>query len=257
MAIQVYFIGAGPGDLELLTIKAKNLIEKADVIIYADSLVNPGVRSLAKDEAEVYGSASLTLAEINDIVVNAVKQGKTVARLQSGDPSVYGAIQEQMASMDANGIQYQVIPGVSSLFAAAATLKTELTIPGLSQTVIITRMEGKTPVPKKEKLSSLADHQTTMAIFLSSSLIEQAVKELIAGGYPDRTPTAVVYRASWDDEIVIRSNLKDITEKANAAGIKRQALILVGSALDTRQAIGHYSRLYDEAFSHGYRNKGL
>ncbi len=180
-----------------------------------------------------------------------------MARLQSGDPSVYGAIQEQMASMDANGIQYQVIPGVSSLFAAAATLKTELTIPGLSQTVIITRMEGKTPVPKKEKLSSLADHQTTMAIFLSSSLIEQAVKELIAGGYPDRTPTAIVYRASWDDEIVIRSNLKDITEKANAAGIKRQALILVGNALDTRQAIGHYSRLYDESFSHGYRNKGL
>ena len=158
MAVQVYFIGTGPGDPGLLTIRAKNIIERADVIIYADSLINPEVCASARQGAEIHPSASLSLEEITDIIVNAVRQGKTVARLQSGDPSIYGAIHEQMAALDEKGIDYEIIPGVSSLFAAAAALKTELTVPELSQTVIITRMEGKTPVPASENLQGLARH---------------------------------------------------------------------------------------------------
>ena len=192
MAVQVYFIGAGPGDPELLTIRAKNIIERADVIIYADSLINPDVCSYARKEAKIYRSASLSLEETTGIIVSAVRQGKVVARLQSGDPSIYGAIQEQMAALDEKGIAYEIIPGVSSLFAAAASLKTELTVPELSQTVIITRMEGKTPVPALESLKSLAQHQASMAIFLSASLIEKVVAELLAWCYHPDTPAAVV-----------------------------------------------------------------
>ncbi len=175
MAIQVHFIGAGPGDPELLTIKAKNIIERADVIIYADSLINPEVCAFARKGAEIYRSASLTLGEITEIIQRAVKQGKVVARLQSGDPGIYGAIQEQMAALDDKGIDYEIIPGVSSLFAAAASLKTELTVPELSQTVIITRMVGRTPVPALENLKSLAVHQSSMAIFLSASLVQEVL----------------------------------------------------------------------------------
>jgi precorrin-4/cobalt-precorrin-4 C11-methyltransferase len=247
MAVQVYFIGAGPGDPELLTVRAKNIIERADVIIYADSLVNPDVCSSAREGAKIYPSASLSLEEITEIIVNAVKQGKVVARLQSGDPSIYGAIQEQMAALDEKGIAYEIIPGVSSLFAAAAALKTELTVPELSQTVVITRMEGKTPVPALESLKSLAQHQSSMAIFLSASLIEKVVAELLAGGYHPDTPAAVVYRATWKDEVVLRTTLGNLVERVKASGIKKQALILVGAFLDSKEK-HRRSKLYNRGF---------
>ncbi len=247
MAVKVYFIGAGPGDPELLTVRAKNIISRADVIIYADSLVNPEVCSFALEKAEIYRSASLTLEETTEIIVNAVREGKVVARLQSGDPSIYGAIQEQMAVLEEKGIEYEIIPGVSSLFAAAAILKMELTVPELSQTVIITRMEGKTPVPPAEDLKSLARHQSSMAIFLSASMIEKVVSELLAGGYPPETPAVVVYKASWKDEVVLRTTLKKLVEEVKASGIKKQALILVGAFLEAKKK-KRRSRLYNRGF---------
>ena len=256
MAAQVYFIGAGPGDPELLTIKGRRIIEQADVIIYADSLIDSRVCSFARKTAEIHKSASLTLSEITEIILSAVKEGKTIARLQSGDPSIYGAIREQIAVLEEHGIEYEVIPGVSSLFAAAASLKTELTIPNVSQTVIITRMEGRASVPEGESLRSLAAHQATLAIFLSLGMIEKVVQKLLEGGYPSQTPVAVVYRASWEDEIVLRATLKDVTEGVRALDIKRQALILVGGVLDPGKK-GCRSRLYNKNFSHGYRQGKL
>lgn len=252
MAVQVYFIGAGPGDPELLTIRAKNIIERADVIIYADSLINPELCSSARKGTEIYPSASLSLEEITEIIVNAVKQGKVVARLQSGDPSIYGAIQEQMTTLDERGITYEIISGVSSLFAAAASLKTELTVPELSQTVIITRMEGRTPVPALESLKSLAQHQASMAIFLSASLVEKVVAELLAGGYHPDTPAAVVYRASWQDEVVLRTTLSNLAERVKASSIRKQALILVGAFLNSKEK--HLrSKLYNRGFKRDCR----
>ncbi|MBI2832097.1 MAG: precorrin-4 C(11)-methyltransferase [Chloroflexi bacterium] len=252
MPVQVYFIGAGPGDPELLTIRAKKIIERADVIIYADSLINPEVCSYARKEAEIHGSASLTLEETTRIIVESVKQDKVVARLQSGDPGIYGAIQEQMAVLDEQGVEYEIIPGVSSLFAAAAALKAELTIPEVSQTVIITRMEGKTPVPASESLRSLASHRSTIAIFLSVSMIEEVAAELLAGGYPPDTPAAVVYRASWKDESVLRTTLDKLAERVKASGIRKQALILVGDFLKSNKSVPR-SKLYDKSFKHEYR----
>lgn len=249
---QVYFIGAGPGDPELLTIKGQRIIAQADVIIYADSLVNPAVVAGAREGAEIYGSASLTLEAITEIMVKAVRQGQVVARLQSGDPAIYGAIQEQMAALDRAGIAYEVVPGVSSLFAAAAALKTELTVPRLAQTVIITRLEGRTPVPPAESLRSLAAHHTSMAIFLSASLVTGVVAELLEGGYAPDTPAAVVYRASWEDETVVRTDLAHLAERMSTLGISQQALILVGDFLGDRGQ-GAPSRLYDKGFSHDCR----
>jgi precorrin-4/cobalt-precorrin-4 C11-methyltransferase len=247
MTANVYFIGAGPGDLDLLTIKAKKIIEQADVIIYADSLINPDIRSLAREDAEIHPSASLSLNEIAGIIVSAVKQGKTVARLQSGDPAIYGAIQEQITLLEEQNIEYEIIPGVSSLFAAASALKTELTIPELSQTVIITRLEGNTPVPAAESLKSLSSHQATLAIFLSISMVERVVAELLEGGYRPDTPAAVVYKASWQDQKILHSSLNTLVEQVKGANIKKQALILVGNFLDARNK-GAHSKLYDEDF---------
>ena len=254
MSVQVYFVGTGPGALDLLTIKGKNIIERADVVIYADSLTDPGICSFFRKEAEIHKSASLTLDEIRDIILKAVKQDKIVARLQSGDPSIYGAIHEQMAILEDMGIEYEIVPGVSSLFAAAASLKVELTVPDVSQTVILTRMEGRTPVPESESLKHLAAHQTTLVIFLSLGMIEKVVGALLEGGYPNQTPVAVVYRASWKDETVIRTVLKDLAEKVRGSDIKKQALILVGSVLNPERN-DHRSRLYSSNFSHGYRQR--
>lgn len=252
MPVQVYFVGAGPGDPELLTVKAKKVIERADVIIYADSLVNPEVCAYARAGAKIHRSSSLTLEEITAIITNAVRDGKVVARLHTGDPSIYGAIAEQMTELDKLGVTYEIIPGVSSLFAAAAVLKAELTVPDLSQTVIITRMEGQTPVPAKENLRSLAAHQSSMAIFLSAAMVEEVVAELLAGGYPPETPAAVVYRASWEDEIVLRGTLDDIAERLKASRIRKQAMILVGSFLSAKEGLLR-SKLYDGNFKHEYR----
>lgn len=252
MAARVYFIGAGPGDPRLITLKAKEIIERAEVIIYADSLVNPEVCAYARPEAAIYRSASLSLEEITAIIREAVGQGKTVARLHSGDPAVYGAVREQMTILDEKRIDYEIIPGVSSLFAAAAALRAELTVPEFTQTVIITRLEGRTPVPEAESLKHLAAHRASLAVFLSAALAEKVAAELMAGGYPPDTPAAMVYRASWPDEIVLRTTLDRLAAEMKAAGIRKQALILVGAFLDTKSD-KRRSRLYDRDFTHEYR----
>jgi len=248
----VYFIGAGPGDVELLTLKAKKIIEKADVIIYADSLINPQVCDFARNDARIYKSASLTLEETTEIIADAVKEGKTVTRLHSGDPSIYGAIGEQMAFLDKLGIEYEIIPGISSLFAAAAALKTELTVPEISQTIIITRMKGRTNVPEAENLKSLAAHGSTIAVFLSTSLAEEVVDALVQGGYHPDTPAALVYKASWKDEKIIKAALKDLPVEIKKSNIKKQALILVGRFLNFPGEEVR-SKLYDRDFKHEYR----
>jgi precorrin-4/cobalt-precorrin-4 C11-methyltransferase len=250
--VQVYFIGAGPGDPDLLTVKAQRVIRGADVVIYADSLVNPEICSQAAKDAAIYKSAEMTLEETTRVILEAVNKGQTVARIQSGDPSIYGAIAEQMALLDGHGIEYEVIPGVSSLFAAAALLKAELTAPEVSQTVIITRREGRTPVPASEGLRSLAAHGATMALFLSIPQARESVNDLIAGGYSPDTPAAVVYRAGWKDQAIIRGKLEELPDKITEAGITRQAVILVGRALGAKQGAPR-SRLYDAEFKHGYR----
>jgi len=248
---KVFFIGAGPGDPELLTLKGKSIIEKADVLIYAGSLVNPQVLNYKKKEAPVYNSASMNLKEIVALMSKAVKKGKTVARIHTGDPAIYGAIQEQISLLEKRNISYEVIPGVSSVFAAAAALKKELTLPERSQTVILTRISGRTKVPSRESIDKLAQAHATMAIFLSVTHIEKVVEQLLTA-YPSGTPVAVVHKASWPDEKVIRGTLRTIANKVHKAAIKRQALILVGSALgDTAGELR--SKLYHEGFAHGYR----
>lgn len=245
----VHFIGAGPGDPELITVKGKRLIEAADIIIYAGSLVNPQVLSGAKCGAEIYNSASMTLPEVVAVMAEGELQGKQVVRVHTGDPSIYGAHREQMKELDRLGIAYEVIPGVSSFLAAAAAMKKEYTLPGVSQTVILTRMEGRTPVPAKERLEELASHQATMIIFLSVGEIE-TLCERLSTSYPMETPVAVVYKASWEDEQIVVGTLADIAGKVHAAGITKTALVTVGNFLGNEFEL---SKLYDETFSHEYR----
>ncbi len=250
----MYFVGAGPGDLELLTVKADRIVREADVVIYTDSLVNPAIATLAKDGAEVHGSAGLSLEEICELMVTAAKAGKTVARVHTGDTSIFGAVLEQMAVLDGEGISYEVIPGVSSFVAAAAALGTELTIPDLVQTVIVTRVGGRTPMPPREQLADLASHQATMAFFLSVTLMKKLTEELMQGGYPPKTPAAVVYKASWPDQQIVLGCLSDIAAKVREAGIRSQSIVLVGKALDSAvKSEGHRSRLYDAEFTHSFR----
>lgn len=245
----IYFIGAGPGDVELITVKGKKLLESCDVVIYAGSLVNPKLLKYAKDEAKIYNSATMNLEEIIDIMKDAFERGMDVARLHTGDPSIYGAIREQMEALDKLAIPYEVIPGVSSFSAASAVLKRELTVPGQSQTIILTRAEGRTPVPKEESLKALAQHKATMAIFLSINQIEKIVGDL-AEVYGKDTPAAVVYKATWEDQKIVESTLSDIAEKVKDAGIQKTALILVGNFLGNEY---DFSCLYDKTFSHEYR----
>ena len=248
----VYFIGAGPGDPELLTVKGKRIIEKADVIIYAGSLVNPRVVSCKKKKAAAYDSASMGLQEIVSLMVKEAGRGRTVARIHSGDPSLYGAIREQMIHLDRKNISYEVVPGVSSVFAAAAALKKELTVPELSQSVILTRVSGRTNVPRRESLTSLARSQSTLAVFLSVDHIERVVDQLRTA-YPGDTPVAVVYRVSWPDEKIVKGTLATIASLVRGAAIRRHALILVGRAVGDSTA-GIASKLYNEKFTHGYRS---
>lgn len=248
----VYFIGAGPGDPELLTMKGKRLIDQADVIIYAGSLVNPDVLKDAKEDAQIYNSASLNLEEVIELMKEATVQGKQVARVHTGDPAIYGAHREQMDALERLGIEYEVIPGVSSFLATAAALKKEYTLPGVSQTVILTRMEGRTPMPEKEKLVDLATHQATMIIFLSVGQIDELSKQLMTS-YPSDTPVAVVYKASWEDQKIVQGTLLDIAQKVKESGITKTALTVVGNFLGDQYAL---SKLYDKHFSHEYR-KGI
>ncbi len=256
---KVYFIGGGPGDPELLTLKAKRIIESADMVIYADSLVHPSVAQFARPGAEVYGSKSLALDEIMALMIQAAKQGKVVARIQSGDPSIYGAILEQMQALEREGIEYEVVPGVSSAFAAAARLNVEFTVPEVTQTVIMTRAEGRIPMPQGESLRGLAAHGCTLVIFLSITRIARVVRELRAAGYPRETPVAVVYRVGWPEEQIIRGTLADIAARVKNAKITLQALILVGKALDPSlrrpdsDGATASSHLYSPDYTHLYR----
>lgn len=248
----VYFIGAGPGDPELLTIKGKRLIDSADVIIYAGSLVNEKVLEGRKEDAVVYNSAYMTLPEVIEVMKQAKAKGQTVARVHTGDPSIYGAVREQMDALDRLGIAYEVIPGVSSFLAAAASMKKEYTLPGVSQTVILSRLEGRTPVPEKEKILSLAKHHATMIIFLSIGKIEILV-QLLSESYEKDTSVAVVYKASWPEEKIVYGTLETIAEKVKAAGITKTALIVVGDFLGDRYEL---SKLYDRNFETEYRKTG-
>jgi precorrin-4 C11-methyltransferase len=248
---KVYFIGSGPGDPELITVKGKNIIADADLIIYAGSLVNPQVLSGAQKNARILDSASMTLEEITREMICAARQGQVVARLHSGDPSIYGAIAEQIHILKRAKVPCAVVPGVTSAVAAAAALQKEFTLPGCSQTLIITRRAGNTPVPERESLQHLAAHQASMAIFLSTSMIAETVNELKQGGYPSVTPVAVVYRASWPDERVIFGTLDSIVSQIKTARLRRQAIILVGNFL--KDSTGGRSRLYDGEYAHGFR----
>ena len=259
---KVYFVGSGPGDPELITVKAQRIISEADVVVYADSLVPTEIAELASADAEVHGSKTMALPEIMDIMLSAVSDGKTVARVQSGDPSVYGAILEQMRVLEREGVDYEIVPGVSAAFAAAAVLKTELTVPEVAQTIIMTRAEGRVPMPPKEQLRDLAAHGCTLAIFLSITRMTRIVRELTGAGYPDDTPVAVVYRVGWPEEKVIRGTLSDIAGKVRDAKINRQALVMVGEAMNPELRSPQYvdgrnsatSHLYSESYTHLFRH---
>jgi precorrin-4/cobalt-precorrin-4 C11-methyltransferase len=247
---QVYFVGAGPGDPELITVKGRRLLSAADVVIYAGSLVNPALLAATSETCEIHNSASMTLQEVIGVMQTAVAAGKMVVRLHTGDPSIYGAIQEQIDCLNHLDIRWEVIPGVSSFLASAAALGQEYTLPGISQTVIITRMEGRTPVPDREKIRSLAEHQATMCIFLSVHMFGDLVRDLTAGGYPPDTPVAVVEKASWPEQRIFRGTLTTIADQLAAAGVNRTAMVIIGKVLD-----GEYerSRLYAPEFGHMFR----
>ena len=249
----VTFAGAGPGAPDLLTIRCRNAIAEAEVIVFAGSLVNPEVLGFAASSCRLYDSAGMDLPAIVDILISSARQDLKVLRLHTGDPSVYGAIAEQMAELNAADIPYEIIPGVSAVFAAAAAVKTELTLPEISQTLILSRRAGRTPVPKGEDLQNLASHGATLALYLSVSDMKGVVDDLLLGGYPPDTPAAVVYRASWPDEKVVAGRLSAIAEKVRQAEITRQAVILVGQSL--KKGLGHASQLYSPGFSHGFRGK--
>lgn len=246
----VHFVGAGPGACDLITVRGMNRIKEADVIIYAGSLVNPTLLSYAKADCEIYNSAHMTLEDVVSVMREAEAAGKTTVRLHTGDPSVYGAIREQMDLLDEYGIKYDVCPGVSAVFGAAASLACEYTLPDVTQTLILTRAEGKTPVPEKENLRSLAAHRASLVLYLSSGLARKVRQELLIGGYAEDTPVAVVYKATWPEEKIIRTTLAKLPEDMEAAGITKTALIIVSPALGS---IYEKSKLYDAAFATEYR----
>jgi precorrin-4/cobalt-precorrin-4 C11-methyltransferase len=246
----ITFIGAGPGDPELLTIKGKKIIDSADIIIYAGSLVNPAVLNSAKKDAKIYNSAEMNLDEVIEVMKDAESKGLSTARVHTGDPSIYGAIREQIDRLDSLGIESKVIPGVSSAFATAAALKMEYTLPDVSQTVIFTRMEGRTPMPEGESLEDLAKHHATMVIFLSVGFMDRMTEQLIAGGYTKDTPVAVVYKASWPEQKIVIGTLKNIAAKVKEAGITKTALTVVGDFLGDEYSL---SKLYDKSFTTEFR----
>ncbi|MHB1652024.1 MAG: precorrin-4 C(11)-methyltransferase [Desulfitobacteriaceae bacterium] len=246
---EVVFVGAGPGDPELITVKGQRALAGANRVIYAGSLVNPKLLEICPQGIPVHDSSGLTLEEVINLMQTGVGQGETIVRLHTGEPSVYGAIQEQMDELSQLNIEYSVIPGVSSVFAAAAAVQREFTLPDVSQTLILTRLAGRTPVPETEELASLAQHRASMAIFLSVQDMGKVV-EALGVGYPSTTPVAVVYKASWPDEKVIQGTLATIEELVKQAGVRKTAQILVGDFLGTSYS---RSKLYDPAFTHGYR----
>lgn len=246
----IHFVGAGPGAVDLITVRGAALLEQADVVVYAGSLVNPAHLARTKKGCMIYDSASMTLEQVMDVMLPADREGKTIVRLHTGDPSIYGAIREQMDILDAQGVAYEVCPGVSSFCGAAAALRAEYTLPDVSQTVILSRMAGRTPVPECESIRSLAAHGSTMVLFLSAGMLGRLSAELIAGGYAPETPAAIVYKATWPDEKVIRTTVFGLEQAAKENGINKTALITVGGFLGNQY---ERSKLYDPTFSHGCR----
>ncbi len=246
----IYFIGAGPGAADLITVKGKELLEKADLVIYAGSLVNPELLKYCKPECVIMNSAEMTLEEVIAAMVPAAQADKLVVRLHTGDPSVYGAHREQIDLLRSYNLPFKIVPGVSSFCAAAAALEAEYTLPNVSQSVIITRMEGRTPVPPRQKIADYAAHKATMVIFLSSGLLEKLQVELVKGGYKPDTPAAIVYKASWPDEKICYCTVETLAETAAKHGINKTALITVGNFLGN---IYDRSELYNPNFAHGFR----
>ena len=248
----VYFVGSGPGDPELITLKAKKLVESADVIIYSGSLLNPKILEYGRKDAELYDAAIIDRVKIYELLRDAAKNGKLAIRFHDGDPALFSTIREQIDKLEADGIRCEVVPGVTAILGAAADLKLELTLPGVTQSLIITRAELRTPVPPRESIAELAKHGCTMAFYLSVHLVRDVVAELLKGGvYTEKTPAAVVYRATWDDETIIKGTLGDIEKKTREARIIKTALIIVGDVI--APAKYEYSKVYDAGFTHGYR----
>lgn len=246
----IHFVGAGPGAPDLITLRGAWLLGQADVVVYAGSLVNPELLDLCREGCELHDSARLTLPEIVEILCRADREGRRCVRLQTGDVSLYGALREQAAELDRRGVAYEVVPGVSSLFGATAALRAELTVPGVSQSVILTRVAGRTGVPERERLRELATHGATMALFLSAGHLDEAQAELLAGGYGEGTPAAIVHRATWPDEVVWPCTVGTLAASAREHGVRSTALVVVGDVL---AGTGEPSRLYDPSFSHGWR----
>ena len=247
---KVFFVGCGPGDPELITIKAKKLIQKADIVVYSGSLIPEPILKFCK-KGKLYDAAKLVREEIFDLLYKNAKKDKLVIRLHDGDPSIYGAIKEQIDNLEKKGIKSVVVPGVTAFLASVAALGTQLTLPGVTQTIIITRVESRTKVPKREKISELAKHKATLIFYLSVHLLSKLVKEAISGGYKKNTPVAVVYRASWDDQKIIKGTLSDIVEKIQNEQIIRTAIVIISDVINPESY--EYSKLYDKEFSHGYR----
>ena len=227
----IHFVGAGSGAVDLITVRGQKLLEEADIVVYAGSLVNPELLKNCQKDCQIYNSAKMTLEEVMEVMISGEKQEKKVVRLHTGDPCLYGAIKEQMDLLEKENISYKVCPGVSSFCGAASALNAEYTLPGISQSVVITRMAGRTPVPEKESIESFAAHQATMVIFLSTGMLEELSKRLIEGGYQPETPAAIVYKATWEDEKVCRCKVKDLAVTAKENGITKTALIVVGEVL--------------------------
>lgn len=246
----VHFVGAGPGAPDLITLRGAELLRKADCIIYAGSLVNPALLEVAKEGCEIHNSATMTLEEVLEVICRMEETGKETVRLHTGDASLFGAIREQMDALDERGIPYDDTPGVSSFCGAAAALNAEYTLPGVSQSLIITRMAGRTPVPEKEQLASMAQHGTSMVLFLSSGLLREVQDELLRGGYQADTPAAIVYKATWPDEKVIRCTVGTLAQRGEEEGIRKTALLLIGDFLGSGY---ERSRLYDPTFTTEFR----
>ena len=243
-------MGCGPGDPDLITVKAKKLLQKAEIVVYSGSLIPEQILKICK-KAKMYDASGMVREEIFDILKDGSNKNKLTVRLHDGDPAIYGAIREQTDNLQKEGIEFQVIPGITSFLASSAALGLQLTLPGVTQTMIITRAEKRTKVPKEEQISELAKHKSTMIFYLSVHLVSDIVKEAIKGGYPKTTPAAVVYRASWPDQKIIIGTLEDITKKVWAEKITRTAIVIIGDVIQPKSY--EYSKLYDKTFSHGYR----
>ena len=247
----IHFVGAGPGAVDLITVRGMKLIEEADVIIYAGSLVNPLLLDYAKKNPDIYNSAEMTLEEVAEVMLTADKEGKSIVRLHTGDASIYGAIREQMDILDSKGTEYDSTPGVSACFGAASSLNIEYTLPDVTQTLIITRMEGKTAVPERESIEALASHKASMAVYLSAGMTKKLSKRLIDGGIAPDTPAAIVYKATWPEEKIIICTVSSLGESARTAGIAKTAIILVGDVI-THTSYSR-SKLYDPLFETEFR----